>query len=158
MQTNTESIVLQWQAPAKNDHERSDRWYLIAGVIAAVLIVYGLWDGAWLMSLSIALCAGLYYLVRDTKHKTHSIVITKMSVVFDGVVHPWAEMKNFWMLQGADYCELHIANKRRLVSDLMIQVGPQDPFAVRDVLLEFLEQDANKRERILDAIIRFCKL
>ncbi len=150
--------LLVWQAQSKPDHERSDKWYIGAGICATLLIIYGLISGAWLMSVCMAICAGLYYMVRDEKHRLHSIVLTRMGVEFDGVMHPWNELKNFWMLSGHGYVELHIAHKKHLKRDIKIQLGDLDPFAVRDVLHEFIEQDPHKREKILDAIIRFCKL
>jgi len=158
MDPNMNTTLLAWQAPAHNDHERSDRWYLIAGLVAAIFIVYGLVTGAWLMSVCLGICSGLYFLVRNEKHKNHSITITKMGVEFDGVMHGWSELKDFWMLSGPGYCELHIASRKRLVGDLRIQTGDLDPFHVRDVLHHFLEQDPHKREKLLDTISRLCKL
>ena len=47
-------VLLQWQAPTIVRHERSKRWYIVAGVFAAVCIAYALWSGAWSFALVIA--------------------------------------------------------------------------------------------------------
>lgn len=158
MNTHNQKPLLAWEAPALNDHDRSERWYLVMGLFATLMIVYGLYSGSMLMSISIALCAGLYFLTRNQKHKVHSIAIYEMGVQFDDVLHPWNELKNFWMLSGPGFCELHFSSTKRLQPDLRIQTGTQDPFHVRDVIHQFLEQDPNRREKLLDTIIRICKL
>ena len=151
-------ILLSWEAPAKPNHDRSERWYVIAGICAAMLIVYGMVSGSWIMSFCLAVSAGLYYLVRNEKHPQHTISIMSLGINFNGRLHPWNDFKHFWMLSGSDYCDLHIACKRRLGGDICIQTGDMDPYKIRDLLSEFMPQDPHKRENILDAIIRFCKL
>ena len=157
MQTNTH-VLLEWQAPAKISHERSARWYLIAGIICAVIIVYGIVSGSWGMSLVCAMLAGLFFLVRNEPQVVHQIRILETGIEFDGKMHIWGDWKHFWILQGDGYHELHIESKRRMTPDLVIQTADIDPYELRDLLAEFLPQIANRKEKILDAIIRFCKL
>lgn len=148
---------LEWQAPSQVTHERSHRWYAVAGVAAASAIVYGVITGAWTLSVVVALVGGIFYLIRNHEHRTHTIRILPLGIEFDGVLRPWHRWKNFWILVGPGYNELHIA-AGGLHSDLIIQTGSMDPYVVRDTLLHFLPQHPKPREKLLDAISRFCKL
>lgn len=157
MNTNT-NLLLEWHAPSRPDYERSHEWYMIAGALSAVMIAYGILTSAWGLSLTFALLPGLYYLVRNQNHRRRRIRLFEMGIEIDGQMTPWGEWKEFWILEGHGYHELHVLPVKHFRSELMIQTGDIDPYLVRDVLNNFLPQVANRRERILDAIIRFCKL
>jgi hypothetical protein len=62
------------------------------------------------------------------------------------------------MLASPDHCELHIESKKSHRADLIIHTGPMNPLTVRDTMSRYLPQNPEKREKLLDAIIRFCKL
>ena len=158
MQTHTPDILLSWKAPEKTAHQRSERWYVIGSCITATMIVYGILSGTWSMSISFALLAGLFFLIRNEEPPVHEIALLDIGIRFNGQLHSWSEWKQFWILQGKDYHELHIETKKRLRPDLVIQTGDIDPYQLRDVLSQYIPQTDEQKERILDAIIRFCKL
>lgn len=157
MNTNTD-IFLQWQAAAHPEHERSPRWYLFGGALCAVMAVYGLLSATWGMTIVFAMIPALYYLVRNQSHMKHDIQITNVGIVFDGRTFLWGELSEFWILAGPGYHELHIAQKKKTRADIVIQTGNIDPYAIIDLLSQVLPQVADRRERILDAIIRYCKI
>ncbi len=130
---------------------------MIAGLIALSMIAYGIVTSAWTMSVAVAMVSGLFFLIRNEKHKVHRIRILPIGIELDGVLHAWNKWKNFWILVGPHYGELHVATTG-WYADLLIQTGPVDPFEIRDVLLNYLPQNPNQKERLLDTLIRFCKL
>lgn len=157
MDVSSAPPLLAWQAPTRIDHDRSARWYTVAGLIAGTLILYGVVTNAWSMSLVVALVAGLYFVVRNQKHQPHSIRLLPLGIEYDGTLEPWDRWQDFWILAGNGFAELHI-NRKGFRSELQILTGEQDPFAVRDTLIQFIPQSGDKRERILDAFIRYCKI
>ena len=158
MQTNTQRVLLEWQAPSKLTHERSPRWYVGMSIASATIIAYGILSDAWSLSLTIALLAGLFFLIRNEEHKAHTIRILDIGIQFDEKMHIWSECTHFWILQGTNYHELHIERKRRLSGDIVIQTADIDPYVIRDLLSKYIPQIAHQKEKILDAIIRYCKL
>ncbi len=158
MHTNTETILLEWQAPAMVAHERSEKWYVVMGLFCLSMIVYGILSGAWSLSISFAMLAGLFVLIRNQAPSIHHVVLRETGIEFDGRVSIWSDWKHFWILRAEGYHELHIESKKYMVPDLVIQTGTIDPYRVRDVLGQYIPQIDTKKEKILDAIIRFCKL
>ena len=158
MHTNTEPILLEWKAPAKIAHERSEKWYLVMGLGCALMIVYGILSGAWSLSISFAMLAGLFFLIRNEKPHIHTIAVRETGIELDGRFSVWSDWKYFWILRADDYFELHIESKKYLTPDIVIQTGKIDPYALRDLLGQYILQTDTKKEKILDAIIRFCKL
>ncbi len=158
MDTNTNPPLLEWTAPAKVVHERSEKWYLVAGLLCAIMIIYGILIGAWSLSICVAMIAGLSFLIRNEGAHVHRIRILDIGIEFDGKPSIWSDWKHFWILRGEGYHELHIESRKPLTPDLVIQTGEIDPYAIRDQLSQYLVQIDHQKEKILDAIIRFCKL
>lgn len=152
------NIILEWQAASHPDHKHSEKWYVGAGSFCIVMIAYGILSGAWSLSIIFAFVPALYYLLRNQGHKAHQIRIREMGIDFDGRLFSWGELKEFWILEGLGYYELHVAPRKQMRSDIVVMTGDTDPFVIRDTLGKFLPQIAHQKERLLDAIIRFCKL
>jgi hypothetical protein len=149
---------LSWTAPKYAKHERSSRWYSVAGIVVATAITYGIISGNMLLSLIVGLIAGLYLIIQDADHALHTITIHETGVEYDGQFYGWGDCTEFWILRSPHYYELHIALKSRFKGDLCIQTGEMDPYLIRDRLVEGIPQTVQRKEKILDAIIRFCKL
>ncbi len=158
MHTNTEQILLEWKAPAKVAHKRSEKWYVSMSLGSGAMIVYGILTGAWSLSISFAMLAGLFFLIRNEKPHVHTIILRDTGIELDGRKTIWSDWKHFWILRANDYFELHAESKKYLTPDLVIQTGNIDPYIIRDLLCQYIPQIDTKKEKILDAIIRFCKL
>ncbi len=160
MNTNTlvpSTTLVSWQAPSHVDHVRSHRWYLTAGICTLTLIAYGIFTRAWSMSLALSLVAGMYFLVRHEKQPLRSISIQTDGVIWQKKFVSWTECTDFWIVQAPTYCELHIG-RRGLQSDIIIQTGDKDPHALLELLSQYLTHRERQGEKLLDAILRFCKL
>ncbi len=157
MNTNT-SLILEWQAASRPNHVRSDKWYLVAGLLCATFVAYGILAGEWSMSVTFAMIAGLSYLVRHEQHRVHQVRIYETGFEFDGTLYPWADLQCFWILQAANYHELHLAPAKHTKAEIVVQTGNIDPFLIRDTLALHISQNTKQHEKLLDAIIRFCKL
>ena len=158
MHTDLHAPLLEWQAPSKITHERSHSWYVWASIVTLGMIAYGILTAAWTFSVTIAILAGLFFLIRNEPHPIHTIRILPLGIEFDGTLHPWNDWKDFWMLASPDHCELHVESKKHLKPNLIIHTGPMNPLLIRDTMSEYLQQNPVKKEKLLDAIIRFCKI
>lgn len=150
--------LLQWHAPQRQTHARSEKWYLIGGVITSLFIGYGILTGAWSLSIVFGTIAGLYFLLRSERHRDHTLTIYDTGVEFDGALRKWADCREFWILEGAGYHELHIASARKWTQDIVIQTGDTDPYLLRDLLGQYIPQTVENHEKFVDWLIRSCKL
>jgi len=155
MDTNT---ILTWSAPAKPAHTRDLKWYIIAGIIALALLIYALFTQAWTFAVVIVLLAVTYVILHDKKHPLHTVRITEQALYWDTKTIPWEELEGFWMLQGPGYVELHIEFKQTGRERLVIQTGDVPPLDIAAALSPFIPGHADRHEKLLDYIIRICKL
>ena len=156
-QTQTEAApTLSWTANAHVQHSRTPRWYIFAGALVIALLLYSIVTSAWTFTIVIILLTGLYAYVYDHEGNQKTITITEHGVQLNNEFTSWNDCTGFWMLQGADYVELHIQRNQR--SEITIQTGSVTPLRVREVLSLFIPEFTGRKEGILDMIIRILKI
>ncbi len=126
-------------------------------MITITLIAYGIGTGDWVLAVILMLTAGVYFLLRNEKSKQLTVSIYEGGIEIDGVLTPWQEWKNFWILLGTNHAELHVLPLKSN-REFHVLLDGTDPFVVRDTMAAFLEYDGKKKEKLFDAFIRFCKL
>ena len=150
--------ILRWEATRNPAHVRSTRWYLIGGVFVLSCAVYGILTGQWSFTVVMILLAGMYVLTRHTAETNVSIAITQDGVICRNEFTSWKDCMDFWMLQGHDYVELHIAKRKRWGGDIVVLTGNNNPQLIRSTIGQYLPERSGQTERLLDTIIRICKL
>lgn len=152
-----EQVLATWHAPVHATVERDKRWYIIGGGVTILLAIYAIFTGAWTFAIVVLLCAGMYILTHDHKFGEETATVTSTGVQIDQRFLRWEDMQGFWFLYTQTYTELHIVATRRQ-PEMVIQTGTQDVQSLRKALSEHTTELTEKREHLLDAIIRLCKL
>lgn len=148
--------ILEWDAIAHANPQRSPRWYAIGGGIAFFGAAYSILTGNWSFAMGLLLIGGVYFLLRNAQSRTHHVRIERGGILFDGTFTNWSDCTQFWLLRFPAYVELHIQRKKK--SELLIQTGAMDPLLIRSVLSESVAERSDARESPLNALIRLLKL
>ncbi len=139
-------------------HERSKRWYVIGSVIVLVGAVYGILSANWSFTLVILLLGGVYFLNRNAPPVIKSITINERGFDYDAKFTQWADTKDFWLIFTPHYTELHLMRKVGWDREVIIQTDDIDPATLREILTALVPERSNQKEKMVDIIIRFCKL
>lgn len=150
--------LLTWSAPAVHDHERSPRWYLVGAVIVLLCVAYGIVFGELSFALVMILTGGMVFLLRHTKSPYRTICIGKNGFTFENEYTPWSECVHFWFVRTPLYTELHIERKRRIGTEICIQLGGIQIEPLRTLLQPLLPEISDRKERLVDMLIRISKL
>ncbi len=151
-------VLLQWSAPSHHNHDRSTRWYITGGIIVLLVSAYGILTGAWSLTLVTLLVGGSYYLVRREVTPMREIRIEIDGVQFEDSFTPWNQCGDFWLVQTPLFTDLHITRKGKFKGDIRIQTADIDPTLIRTTVSQFIPLRADQKERLMDVIIRLCKL
>jgi hypothetical protein len=152
-------VLLQWQAPTIVRHERTKRWYVVAGVFAALCVAYALWSGAWSFALVIAAIVLSYFVSHRSSHVPEvQVAITKNGVLYNGTFTRWNNITCFWLLSFPGWKELHIQKTQGLLREITVQLGDITVPDIRALLSQYTQEHPDQKERLLDRIIRLCKL
>ena len=158
MNTNipTETPLLEWQAPKHLHHKRTRKWYICAAIFMASCLAYSIYTGAWSFAVVLFLIVILYGFVHEAQPPEKTIRIWARGYLIDENFVQWTACTGYWILKGNGYYELHIEKKNGY--ETKIQTGNINPYDIQDILSPLLPELTNRKESVLDTIIRICKL
>lgn len=148
--------LLEWSAPQDVHYERGTLWYIMATLFVAGCIAYSIWTQAWTFLVVIVLVAATYWKTHRRAPEQKRMRIWSQGFAIDNTFYAWAETEGFWILKGPDYFELHIEKKSG--GSIKIQTGAIDGYLLQDVMGNLAAELENRKEKLLDTIIRICKL
>lgn len=149
--------LIAWQAPSAAHHIRTRRWYVIAGLAVLAMAVYGIVTGAWTFTVVILLCGAMYVLLRGHTPPSRSIEIYEHGVRYERTFIRWQDIAGFWFAHAHDFTELHLTKKTD-DEEIMIHVKDIELPQLHTLLSHFTPELTDKKENLLDVIIRLCKL
>lgn len=159
MQTNTLPSyppLLEWSAHQDPNPVRGKLWYTIATCFVVLCLIFSIWTSAWTFTVLIVLVTGTYWKFHGDIETKKQIRIWGEGFAIDSTYTAWEECQGFWMLKNPAYTELYIAREKKSV--VRIQTGEIDPYHIRDVIASFVQELPDQKEKLLDTIIRICKL
>lgn len=152
----SENPIIEWEAPQHLHHERTRSWYILAGIFVAACLGYSVYTAAWTFTAVLIIMTIVYLHVHEeapTKKKMR--MWNKGYAIGDNFVN-WNSCVGYWMMKGDGYYELHIEKKNGY--EAKIQIGKNDPYKIHDVISTLTPELPDRKERLLDTIIRICKL
>ena len=155
---STSKIILEWSAPEYVQHEKSRRWYAIALAIGILLIILAIINDNLTMAMAIVVFAGVYYYMQiNHKPGVIKVRIGDMGIFVGNMYFPFSRVTAFWFVDGPGVHTLNLRISGRYHSDVIIQLGHQNPGIVRDVLIGRIPEWEGKNEPFFDIILRLLK-
>ena len=152
----TEDAMLTWSAPEHSHQKRTAVWYVLAALFIAMCVGYSIYTEAWTFTILIVVLTVVYWKMHAQEVAPREIRMWRSGFAMDKAYSEWGECEGYWILKGPDYYELHIEKKNG--SEYKIQTGDINPYLLHDLMPNLLPQLENRREKVLDTIIRICKL
>jgi hypothetical protein len=143
---NTSAEEIYWEVPEHEEIERDRRWYILAGSIAGIFLIYAVLKSNFLFAFIIIL-AGIIYVLRHGQeiHKIKFSISGKGVGVGEKLYH-YDEIKNFSIIYKPDietknlYFEFKRSTKQRLTIPLL----NMNPLPIRKFLLQYLSEDLER--------------
>ena len=120
---------------------KSADWYWALGIIAVAGAATSFILGNILFSILIVVGALSLGLHAARPHKEIAVEINRRGLVLNETLYPYDSLESFWVEENESMPKLFIKLERALVPQLMIFIEDIDPDAVRDFLLEHLEEE-----------------
>lgn len=154
-----EITLLGWKAPEFNDLKRGPLWHLIAGLIVAGLVFYGIQSDSVTTVIVFLVLIGVFLITHHKKPKQKTIRITDMGVHYGKEFYPYHHIQNFWVVYHPPYIHclyLEISGKRKKI--IRLQLNHQSPTPVRKLLAKELTEREGGGEPFFDAFSRILRL
>ena len=152
-------VVLSWITPEYIVHDKSKRWYLIAGLIILLTVIISLLTENWSLALVTIILSSVYYVThRYSPPKDIEIKLTEMGIQVGHMFFPYSHIQAFWIIDKHGLKTLNLRVSKRYHSDVIIQLNDQDPVPVREYLVGQIPEWEGKEESPSDTILRLLKL
>lgn len=155
----TPEILISWDFPEFEKYERNRTWYLIASLIFIALLIYAVFTANFLFAVIIIFVSIILYF-----QEKHEQIIVTFAITPDGLIlgekfYAFKEIKKFYLIyEPPEVKKLYIEFKNFLKPRLGIPLLEQNPVRVREILVNYLDEDLDKEyEPLTDKIGRFFK-
>jgi hypothetical protein len=150
---------ISWTFPEYERHHRAAGWFFWMGIAGLGLFLFAVLTANFLFA-SIIVFAALILALQHYRHPfTINFIISPDGISLQERLFPWKEIKSFWIIYEPPEVKNLYFEFKGLRPRLRIPLHDQNPVAVRDALLPYLEEDLEKEnEPLSDAVGRIFKL
>jgi hypothetical protein len=135
--------ILEWNSPEHHFDRKATDWYWVLGAITLGASVLAFYFGDFLFGIFIIIAGVTVGMLSYKETKIVSTRIVPKGIVFGRQLYPWMSYRSFWIedehVHGARILMHPVSNFLPLT---IIPINEEvDLNDVRDVLLEFLEEE-----------------
>lgn len=154
----SEKPILVWEAQEFLEYDRDKRWYVIAGVIGALLVVAALLLRQWLAAVVFALATYVVIQRAGDKPRTFTYGISKLGIQVNQTFIPYNELRAFWVIYKPPVKTLTFQRVSKFKPLIKVHLADVDPLAVKNVLKTYLPEETKRDEDFLDKLGRLIRL
>jgi len=160
MPQNFGKILASWRVPEFEKHQRSIIWYIGFGLLGTALLIYAFWTMNFLFALIIIIAAFVVYIQEKTEPRQVKFLISAKGIKIGKKFYPYKDINKFWILYNPpEVKKLYFTFNNMLSFRLMVPLKNQNPLKIRDILLQFLEEDLEKEEEPMSEVVgRWAKI
>ena len=150
------ATLLEWQAIEHTHRPKSPVWFVV--LAAATTLAVGLqifFYANFIGALTLAFIGGLIYYVAQQKPNIMRYRIMVDGIALNNTLYHYQDLEAFNVIyEPGEVKTVIFRSKRRLSPYIHMEIGDADPVEIRDVLLEFLPEDQELEEPLVDIIAR----
>ena len=145
--TTIGDIVYKWKVREYEPQERTQRWYLLMGIIAVLLIIFGIFTANYLFILVVVLFSIVLMLHGVQPPLEINFIITELGIVVGQRFYKYSELQNFWIIYNPpEVKNLYFGFDKFFKHRLTIPLHNYDPRPIRDHLIQYVEEDLEQEE------------
>lgn len=157
---NLGKILLRWSFSEFHHPHRSQRWWIIAGIITGLMVIYAVATANFLFALIILIAVVL--LINEYRRHPRRLEcqITINGISVGKKFWRYNELRNYWIAyHPPEVTNLYILPKNPLDPRVNIPLVNMNPLKVRQLLNKYLEEDLTREdEPTSEALTRLLKL
>jgi len=152
--------VFTWNVPEYDQHERGTSWYVVAGVVVGLLIVYSYWSQNFLFGIIVTLTAIILFLRHYYQPQEVACAIDEEGIDIGEKRYDYNDLDHFRVVEVPNsHYILYLHKKRGWHSEFPLRIADVDPQGLRLYLLNFLdEHEGQKNENMWESLARFLKI
>jgi len=143
----TGEVLHQWTVQEYERHDRNLVWHVIMVGLGFALVLYGIFTANFLFSLVIILAGIILYVQSHQDPPQVSFAITELGIIVGARFYAYSELDRFYIVYDPPRVKtLYFETRSAVRPSIRIPLLDEDPVAVRETLLAFLDEDEEKEE------------
>lgn len=149
-QTVVGNIHHQWSFPAYKHYKRKRSWFVLVGIALFILIFISMVQGNFLFPPILILFAIIIFVQSGQNSPDIHFSITELGIIVGNRFYEYKELTEFYFFYAPPTVEsLYFETSSLTRPRIHVELNGEDPVAVRDTLLEYLEENLEKEEEPL---------
>jgi len=160
IQNNHGKILMKWSFPEFPKYERTRGWYIGAAIIGGGILIFAMVTGNFLFAIIIVIVAIIIFMRTTSEPARLKARITEDGIEVGTQFYPYKEFKNFRIIyEPPEVKDLYFEFKGSIRPCLAISLEDQNPVKVREILLNFIDEDLSREnESLSDGMGRIFKI
>ena len=152
-----EELLLSWEAPDFEDHERNASWYVAAGAFALALFAYSIYTSDWFFAVVVVALVIVTFKYLKISPKTNTYGISRVGIQVNEKLYSYDQLHSFWIVYQPPTKVLNVLTTRRYMPQLSMQLVDQDPVMIKKILKKFMPEQEKRGENPIDKVTRMLK-
>jgi len=149
------ATLYEWHAAEHNHQPKTATWFIVLAVAATILVGVFIMMANIIAAFTIALVSGLVYYIAQREPEILRYRIMVDGVAFNNTLYHFKELEAFNVIYEPGHTKTVIfRSSRRFAPLLHMEIGEADPVTIRDILLEFISEDQDLEEPLIDVYAR----
>lgn len=152
-------LLSGWEIFEYVKHERSKNWYVWAGIIFAIMLIYAVYTLNFLFIVILILTAVIIVLRTVEEPMKVDFGIFEDGVGVGSNFYSWKDLDSFYIIYEPPEVKNLYFNPKGLRSRISIPIEDKNPLKIREILLKYLVEDIEQeREPLSEEYGRFLKI
>jgi type IV secretory pathway VirB3-like protein len=150
--------MFTWNFSTHKEHSAS--WYIMAIIVVLSLVVYGIVEGIYIMSVVSFLFAGVYILMENNSNPITRVDIDEAGIHVGGSFYDFSSLSSFAIVYVGDRAMYLRITPRKKLSTVIDITLTQDvnPVELKNWLATHLEEEKDVKFSNSDALIHLMRL
>ncbi len=153
--------IIGWKISEYDKHKREKNWYIIAGIVGVIFLIYSFFSGNFLFA-AIIIIGTLVIIIHDGQEPIKvDFSITDEGLVVGKNFYDYDVIKDFSIVYKPreNIKNLYFEFKNTIKPRLSIPLGNMNPLPIRENLLKYLPEDLERTDQPLsEALAKLFKL
>jgi uncharacterized membrane protein len=155
---HSQDVLHFWEAPEFEVYERDRRWYLIATLALAAIIIYALVSNSPIMAITFILIGIVGYIYIQKEPRILEFAITHDGVMAGNELYHFDDISSFWIFYNPPIqkvISLHMRGK--FVPFIHMPIHRENPVEIRHILMDFIPE-VKQEPSLIDAAERILRI
>lgn len=135
-----DEVLLQWQVQDTAPEHKSTLWYIILGLIAAVIIVIAIFTQTWFVIPLGILVPWALSLYTNRGIGDHTYELATFHVSVDGKVHTYSNFKSFFVVETGKLTTFELVPGKRFGQLVTLHANDEEAEDVAEILASVLPE------------------